>query len=144
MPKRLIPRTHCIELFSWRDPDHKDVHVWQEYKQGMSCSSTGAGSLADMVEKLRNNLKAGYTHFIASYPVAMQGPSTTGNPHGYSWGRKAGEPAWIPIPPDGQLPAGVLHVVLRRGMDTMLLSKAKSSTWDRVSGWTHYYPLPRM
>jgi hypothetical protein len=79
--KRLIPKTHCIEIFMWRDPDHKNLLKWSEFKPGMSSFSTGAGSLTSAMKIVRINLESGYTHFVLSYPVAMQGGPTEDNPH---------------------------------------------------------------
>jgi hypothetical protein len=81
--KRLIPKTHCIKIFMWKDPDHKNLNKWSEYKAGMSAFSTGAASLTNAMEIVRSGLaREEYTHFVLSYPIAMQG-ITEGNPHSF-------------------------------------------------------------
>lgn len=70
-------------IFMWHDPDHIDASKWSEYKPGMSALETGAGSLSTAMKIVRDGLRGNYTHFVLSYPVAMHGPPTSGNPH--SW-----------------------------------------------------------
>ena len=81
MKKRLIPKTHSINVFMWRDPEHRNLHEWSEYKLGMSAMEAGARSLTAAMKIVRKGLECDYTHFVLSYPNAMQGSPTQNNPH---------------------------------------------------------------
>lgn len=82
MAKPLIPKTHCIRVFMWKDerPPEEVLRQWKNHTLGESAMETGAGSLTRAMSIVRKGLRAGhYTHFVLSYPVAMQG-LTKGQP----------------------------------------------------------------
>ena len=80
--KRVIPKTHCIRVMMWNNPEQKSLLEWEDFKTDMSAMETGAGSLTAAMKIVKDGLKRGhYTHFILSYPVAMQGGPTRNNPH---------------------------------------------------------------
>lgn len=74
MGKRLIPKTHCIKVVMWRNPD-VDLNWWDDPESGMSSMETGAGSLKSAMKIVGDGLKQGYTNFVLSYPVSMTGPT---------------------------------------------------------------------
>ena len=80
MAKRLIPKTHCIEVHMWRTDEPLDLYNFQDYKLGNSAMTTGAGSLTAAMKIVKQGLKQDYTHFMLSYPVAMRGGPTINTP----------------------------------------------------------------
>lgn len=79
---KLIPKEKCINVFLWVNDNQMSLTDWEGCKPGMSALETGAGSLSSAMKIVRDGLKRGYTHFVLSYPVAMQGV-TNRNPHSF-------------------------------------------------------------
>lgn len=60
----------------WRNEDpNYQVGVYEGYKPGMACMSTGAGSLQAAMKIIRERMTGPepYTHWTLHYPIAMMG-----------------------------------------------------------------------